>query len=258
MTLRLMIERGIFLAPDDEGAGAGVGDQGGGDAAKGGDDWTAEDAAKAGDKAGEGDEGAKADGDDKADDGDLWSEEGEGKGEKGDGDGGDDGDDEANEFHGAPENGAEGYEDFTLPEGQEASDELLASFKADAAALNLNQTGAQKLVDRFYEVQGQISQAQSDAWDGQRKAWRDDLAKEVKDIGAFNSQAKAGLDALGATPEFKQFLRITGFADHPDFRRMMAKAGERLGEHRFVEGEETTTTARERGVIDPDRFYGGG
>ncbi|MEM6354089.1 MAG: hypothetical protein AAF844_00190 [Pseudomonadota bacterium] len=271
--MRFGIDRRVFAA-DGEGAGGAGGGSGGegenlwsdgaGGAGAAGDKGTDESAGKSGEqKAGDADKGSGGEGGShkKDDDDNLWGEGGKGDDDKGgkDGDGGEDAP-EPNEFHGAPEGGK--YEDFTFPEGQAAIPELVEMLTTRAAAMDLNQAGAQELINDFYSAVEKMGAAQTEAnneaWGKHVAGWDEATAKGVKDMDQFNADAMAGVRAVNATAEELDFLRATKYSRFPLFRRMAAELGRLKGDHRMVDGGKGRGSQDEVGAINADRFYGGG
>jgi hypothetical protein len=111
-----------------------------------------------------------------------------------------------------------------------AIDEDLASeFKPIAKELNLNQKGAQKLVDlKAKDVQNQL------------KRWGDHLvelkttAQADPEIGGANYdkavQTAKGAIAKFGTPGFRKMLNDYGVGAHPEMIRFMRKVGLAMGE----------------------------
>lgn len=132
------------------------------------------------------------------------------------------------EFYGAPEGEAD-YEAFVAPDGLQIDETLAAEFKPIAKELNLNQKGAQKLVDlKAKDVQNQI------------KRWGDHLvelktiAQKDPEIGGAEypkavSVAKGAITKFG-TPEFRKMLNDYGVGAHPEMIRFMRKVGLAMGE----------------------------
>ncbi|APL94093.1 hypothetical protein AI27_06395 [Sphingomonas sp. BHC-A] len=133
----------------------------------------------------------------------------------------------------------EAYE-LTAPDGMAIDQDLLAEATPVFKELGLSNDQAntilpvaKSLMDKTRDatVQGMI-----DAGNQQRKAWLDE-AKADAEIGGNNwdgslHNAAKALDALGH-PEgspFRQALNETGFGNHPEFIRIFAGLGARIGE----------------------------
>lgn len=118
------------------------------------------------------------------------------------------------------------YQPFQVPEGFEANGERVQAFTELAKAAHLDQATAQGFVDMATDmVQDALQQAvtaQQEAWQQVRQDWD----RELRRIPAEQQQdARLFLDRLGATDEFRAFLDQTGFGDHPELVRLLAKAG---------------------------------
>lgn len=233
---------GRFLRAPDHGAGTGGGDAGAGDGASAAGEVDA--GAQAGAEGAAGDAAAGgADGQSAAAGGDAGDDDAtalggaakkDGESEGGADDGGKKDGDGAAE-HVVPE----AYE-LTAPEGMTIDTDLLEEatpiFKE--AGLSNDQANAILPVAKslMEKTQNATVQSMIDAGNQQRKAWLDE-AKADAEIGgnkwdaSLHSAAKA-LDALGH-PEgspFRTALNETGFGNHPEFIRIFAGLGERIGE----------------------------
>ncbi len=123
-------------------------------------------------------------------------------------------DSSADEPKGAPEK----YEDFNVPDGMELDTKLLDEALPVFKDLNLDQAGAQKLVDLHESFAKQVVEAQEEAWKTTMDDWREQ-AKNDKEFGgqAFSESlatTKIAIDAFGSD-EFKQMLEVTGVGNHP-------------------------------------------
>lgn len=132
------------------------------------------------------------------------------------------------EFHGAPEAEAD-YEPFTAPDGMTIDEGLAAAFKPIAKELNLNQKGAQKLVD----LKAKDVQAQTKRW-GDHLVELKTIAQADPEIGGAEypkavSIAKAAITKFG-TPGFRKMLNDYGVGAHPEMIRFMRKVGLTMGE----------------------------
>lgn len=198
---------GAGAAASDDGTGSGA-DQ---DAAAGDDD---------------GDDGTALGGAAKADD---------------EGDGGRGGDGAAE--HVVPE----AYE-LTAPDGMAIDQDLLAEATPVFQEMGLSNDQANMILPVAKSLMGKTQQStiqgMIDAGNQQRKAWLDS-AKSDAEIGGKNwdtslHSAGKALDALGH-PEgspFRQALNETGFGNHPEFIRIFAGLGARIGEDGdFVRGD---------------------
>lgn len=161
-----------------------------------------------------GDDGAKAD------DADLLADDGEGKSDtKADGK-------TDVDKGGAPET----YEAFTLPDGFQMDDALLAKATPVLKSIGVkgaSQEDAQKLVSFFAEVQAESAKQQQDGFERVKKDWRAELTAD-RDYGGDNlsktrSDAKAFLQKFG-TPRLLNDLKEWGWSNHPDLLKAFAAA----------------------------------
>jgi hypothetical protein len=148
---------------------------------------------------------------------------------------------EVNEYHGAPEGD---YEDFILPDGAPADDELKAEFIPIVKELGLSQKGAQKLVDMKAKMDG----LQLQRWSNHLNELREQ-AKADPDIGGPKYAAAVasgkGVIAKFGSPEFRQMLNHYGVGAHPEMIKFMAKVGAAMGETPAVNnGGGTSDTKR--------------
>lgn len=133
----------------------------------------------------------------------------------------------------------EAYE-LTAPEGMTIDADLLAEATPIFKEAGLSNDQAQAILPAakslMEKTQSATVQQMIDAGNQQRKAWLDE-AKADAEIGgnkwdaSLHSAAKA-LDALGH-PEgspFRTALNETGFGNHPEFIRIFAGLGARIGE----------------------------
>lgn len=132
------------------------------------------------------------------------------------------------DFHGAPE-GETDYEPFVAPDGLVIDEGLAAEFKPIAKELNLNQKGAQKLVD----LKAKDVQAQTKRW-GDHLVELKTIAQADPEIGGAEypkavTTAKAAIAKFG-TPGFRKMLNDYGVGAHPEMIRFMRKVGLTMGE----------------------------
>lgn len=134
----------------------------------------------------------------------------------------------------------ESYEAFTMPDGMEVDEALVGRFTPVAKELELDQAGAQKLVDLFAEIQAEAAEAQTTSWNAMQEQWAED-AKGDKEMGGDKwdetvSLAARARDKFG-TPALKDALNATGAGNHPELIRFFARIGRLVGEDGFVSGE---------------------
>lgn len=161
-------------------------------------------------------------------DGNPAAGEGEGDGKK-EGEEGDDkkSDDTADKV---PE---DGKYDLKLPEGIEMDQELAEALGPEFAAAKLTNAQAQKLVDKYIEIQKQRAEKQGSEWAETVNKWAEE-AKSDKEIGGANwdatvTNARRAVETLG-TPGLKEYLNWTGGGNHPELIRFMSKVGAMIRE----------------------------
>jgi len=136
------------------------------------------------------------------------------------------------------------YADFSLPEGVELNEELLAQANPVFKELGLSQEQAQKLVD----FESARVQAQVDQFHQQVDAWKE-AAREDKEFGGDKleqSLASANNVLKGNfAPAFIEELKQIGFLNHPELIRGLTRIGNRYltedtpGEGKAVEREKS-------------------
>lgn len=115
-----------------------------------------------------------------------------------------------------------------MPDGVELDAELASSLGPEFKELGLTNKQAQKLVDKYIEVQQKRGEEKVKSWGETVQKWADD-AKADKDIGGDKwdgsvKNARRFIDTMG-TPELKEFLNASGGGNHPELIRIFAKAG---------------------------------
>ncbi len=140
----------------------------------------------------------------------------------------------------------EAYAAFTLPEGIELKGPELEQAQTLFKELNLDQAGAQRLVDFHAAQMKAIAAAPDKAFDEMTTEWKT-KAEADPEIGPFDG-AKAlalkttiakGLDALGdpaMVKDFKSVMNLTGAGNNPAFIKALAKFAAAV-----IEGKPTNT-----------------
>lgn len=130
----------------------------------------------------------------------------------------------------------EKYE-FKAPEGQTLDALQLDAYTPLFKELGLTQEQAQRLVDKQFELAPKLA----DGWQKQvaeqiaaeTAAWAK-ASREDKEFGGanFETNAKIANKALAAfgTPELRQVLVESGYANHPAFVRLFWTIGQKLSE----------------------------
>jgi hypothetical protein len=162
----------------------------------------------------------------------------------GDGDKGKKKDDAAADADKVPD---DGKYDLKMPDGVELDAELADALGPEFKEIGLTRGQAQKLADKFIEIQQGRAETYSKSPEGQWSmsaygyfkehgtpdTWPD-KAKADKEIGGDNwdgtvATARRAVNALG-TPELKSFLEASGGGNHPELIRFMARAGAMIKE----------------------------
>lgn len=142
---------------------------------------------------------------------------------------------------------ADGKYTLTMPEGVQVDQEMVDALGPEFKELGLTGKQAQKLADKFIEVQTKRGEAYAKspegAWsmsahqyftkNGTPEKWAD-TAKADKDIGGdkWDGTVKTAMRAVNTlgTPALKEYLEATGGGNHPELIRFMAKAGAMIKE----------------------------
>ena len=147
---------------------------------------------------------------------------------------------ETQKAEGAPEQ----YEEFKAPEGQQFDPEVLNNFKEIAKDLNLSQEAAQKMLDKMAPV---VAQRQVEQIEALRTQWAEQSTADKEFGGEKLSEnlgvARKALDTFGS-PELKSLLNESGLGNHPEFIRLLYRAGKAIGEDSFVGGNKSAGKAQ--------------
>lgn len=153
--------------------------------------------------------------------------------------------DEAAKPEGAPEK----Y-DFKAPEGEHFNEKVIGAFEGIARELNLNNEGAQKVLDTVAPV----LKAEQDAMIEQaRQTWLEQT-KADPEVGGekFNESLATAVKAVErfGGDELKSFLDETGLGNHPAVVKTFHKIGLAISEDNRLPGgnapESGTKDARSR------------
>lgn len=147
---------------------------------------------------------------------------------------------------GAPEE----YEEFTAPEGQQFDPEVINNFKEVAKDLNLSQEAAQKMLDKMGPV---MAQRQTQQVEALRTQWAEQSTADKEFGGEKLAEnlgvARKALDSFGS-PELKSLLNESGLGNHPEFIRLLYRAGKAIGEDSFVGGNKSAGKAQPTSQAD--------
>ena len=146
------------------------------------------------------------------------------------------GEQEQSEQTGAPEE----YGEFKAPEGQQFDPDVLDNFKEVAKDLNLTQEAAQKMLDKMGPV---VANRQMQQVEALRNQWAEQSTADREfggdNLGANLEVARKALDNFGS-PELKSLLNESGLGNHPEFIRLLYRAGKAISEDSFVGGSKST------------------
>lgn len=128
---------------------------------------------------------------------------------------------------------ADGKYDLKMPDGVEIDTELAEALGPEFADLKLTNAQAQKLVDKYIELQQARGGKQAEAWGQTVQGWAD-TAKADKDIGGAKwdstvAASQRAVKTLG-TPELREYLNASGGGNHPELIRFMSKVGAMISE----------------------------
>jgi hypothetical protein len=145
----------------------------------------------------------------------------------------------------------ESYSDFTLPEGVELDEALMAKATPIFKELNLSQEDAQKLVDLQAEMVQEGARSQGESFNQLMKDWQNESAND-KEFGGDKFEenigiAKLAIDKFG-TPELKELMEDHGVGNHPEMIRFMWKIGSLLKED--VPGGISNATSEKKSRTD--------
>lgn len=148
------------------------------------------------------------------------------------------------------------YADFKLPDGMKLDPTTLADASTLFKSLNLDQAGAQSLVDFHTKALAKAASDPVDAWSGMVKDWGDKSAADP-DIGPKMAQIKETVgrayDALisaagdkapamrATVAEFKSIMDLTGAGNHPAFIKVLSGLASALVEGKHVAGSAPST-----------------
>lgn len=127
----------------------------------------------------------------------------------------------------------DGKYDLKMPDGVELDAELAEALGPDFKDLGLTNAQAQKLVDKYIATQAEKSAKSEQNWENLQQQWIAD-AKADKEIGGAKWDQTVALSrrAMGklGSPDLHEYFRQTGFGNHPEVIRLMAKVGVMISE----------------------------
>ncbi len=131
------------------------------------------------------------------------------------------------------------FEDFTLPEGVERSEEDTAKFKEFAKENGLTQKQAQAISDSQVTAAKQAADSSMKLWEDENKKWQQ-AAKTDKEFGGLKFEeslgvAKKAMQKFGTT-ELLQVVDDYGMGNHPEFIRLLFRVGNAMSEDSIITG----------------------
>lgn len=145
--------------------------------------------------------------------------------------------------------------DFELPEGVELDEAMMGGFMDIAKEAGISKDAAQKLVSLYAGKQQEAVDAQFQQWDDVRKGWQADFNAD-KEFGGKNAKENLALanKALAhfGSKELKEFGEHYGWADNPEYLKMLVRVGKTLSEDSAAQGGGNDQTPIEK------RWYGTG
>jgi len=122
---------------------------------------------------------------------------------------------------------------LTMPEGIEVDQDLVDALGPEFKDMKLTTAQAQRLADKFIEIQQGRATKQGETWANRVSGWADE-AKADKDIGgdkwdATVSAATRAVNTFGS-PGLKDYLNASGGGNHKEVIAFMAKVGAMIKE----------------------------
>lgn len=147
-----------------------------------------------------------------------------------------------------PAEGEVTYTDFTMPEGVNVDAPMMDKAKGIFAAQKLTQEQAQAMVDFYAGDVATLIKTEAEKpyqlWRDTQSTWIDEVHKDPELGGDKNQAARANaaraIDTLLSKDEAKaarDALAFTGATNNPHIFRLIARAGAKISEGRYVGGE---------------------
>ena len=144
----------------------------------------------------------------------------------------------------APKGAPEQYEDFKAPEGQQFDKAVIEAYKEAAKELDMPQDAAQKMLDKMAPI---VAERQAQRLEAVRSEWAEQSTSDKEFGGEKLSEnlgvARKALDSFGS-PELKSLLNESGLGNHPEFIRLLYRAGKAISEDNFVGGKGSPSKAK--------------
>lgn len=126
-----------------------------------------------------------------------------------------------------------------LPEGSPLSPEDLAAVKKQALEAKMTKEQAEGLIKERNTGALALKTSQDNAFAQMKTQWKDSLDKDPEMGGEHLAEtvllSSRAFKSL-ASAEFQVQMEKTGFGNHPEFVRMMAKIGKLMGEDKLIRG----------------------
>lgn len=147
--------------------------------------------------------------------------------------------------------------DLKLPEKSLLPPEHLAGIEEFAKTNNLSPESAQQMVQREHNLVNALITAQQEQAQADAQAWHEAVAKDPQ-LGGENFKATAfyaqkGMQIHG-TQALESILNETGYGNHPEVVRLLAKLGRASAPDSF---EQSGALPVEKKSME-ERWYGGG
>lgn len=128
---------------------------------------------------------------------------------------------------------------FELPDGVDEDKEMSAALGSEFKELGLTQRQAQRLVDKYLEIQSKRAQEEAAGFQRLVADWADQ-AKADSEIGGANwettkANARRAVATLG-NQKLREYFDATGGGNHPEVIRFMAKVGAMIREDEPANG----------------------
>lgn len=157
----------------------------------------------------------------------------------------------------APAGGApESYTDFRIPEGATVDKSAIDSATPVFKELGLTQDQAQKLVDLYPKLSGDIVKANNDAYVAMRESWITEL-KADKDIGGKLDHVAQEVGKLKSRlPDpvreaLNEAMNFTGAGDHPAVVKALYEFAKLVNEGSHVTGAQPSPHGQAKsGVVN--------
>lgn len=145
----------------------------------------------------------------------------------------------------------EAYEPFTVPDGYQLNEETSKAAQGIFKELNLDQAGAQKLVDFYSAQQTKAVEVPYQTFLDTRKAWVDQIKADPeigRNLPAVKAEIGRALNSLGdakLVADFKATMDLTGAGDNPAFVKAFYRLAQKVTEGRPVNGANPSSLGQQ-------------